>query len=174
MTATPLRLCKQRPYRITPPPPPPVARRTFLTRRSTSFYTHSYPPVTYSAEIPYVPPTPEASSSNSPGDAVSTEAEQPIEGKRKERKERYLESLMDKAGELSLRCEWRVRRSPRRGIDEIGSILDSSGNWRAEEGRYKKTELCREHDLDVGGTDVVPRMANANHHSRVTFVNSTR
>jgi hypothetical protein len=30
-----------------------------------------------------------------------------------------------------------------------GSIIDSNGEWRAEEGRYKKTELCREHDLDV-------------------------
>jgi hypothetical protein len=33
--------------------------------------------------------------------------------------------------------------------DVEGSIIDSNGEWRAEEGRYKKTELCREHDLDV-------------------------
>lgn len=34
-------------------------------------------------------------------------------------------------------------------VDDQGSIIDSNGEWRAEEGRYKKTELCREHDLDV-------------------------
>ncbi|CAD6578699.1 MAG: magnesium ion transporter [Tremellales sp. Tagirdzhanova-0007] len=45
--------------------------------------------------------------------------------KKKEKKQRFLDNLMDKAGELSLRC----------------SILDAEGNWHAEEGRYKKTEL---------------------------------
>ena len=101
-----LQCSKFRPFRITPPPPPPTQQvRTFLGRRSTSFYTHSYPPVTYSGEIPYVPPGPSTSSSSAnPGDGGSPEGH-PVEGKRKERKERYLESLMDKAGELSLRCE---------------------------------------------------------------------
>lgn len=94
-------------YRITPPPPPPQCR-SFLTRRSTSFYSHSYPPVTYSAEIPYVPPVPpgpESSSSSASAGTQGSSSDQPAGGKRKERKERYLESLMDKAGELSLRCE---------------------------------------------------------------------
>jgi len=31
----------------------------------------------------------------------------------------------------------------------VGSVLDAEGNWTAEEGRYKKSELCKEHDLDV-------------------------
>ena len=35
------------------------------------------------------------------------------------------------------------------GSSLTGSILDAEGNWHAEEGRYKKTELCREHDLDA-------------------------
>lgn len=30
-----------------------------------------------------------------------------------------------------------------------GSILDSEGNWTAEEGKYKKSEICRDHDLSV-------------------------
>ena len=149
---------KSRPFRITPPPPPPSVQyqqtRTFLGRRSTSFYTHSYPPVTYSGEIPYVPPGPESSSSSvNPGDGGPGDGH-PVEGKRKERKQRYLESLMDKAGELSLRCRFRLTQANEGNqinnmLIKAGSILDSNGNWRAEEGRYKKTELCREHDLDV-------------------------
>lgn len=95
---------KLRPFRITPPPPVQQIR-AFLGRRSTSFYTHSYPPVTYSGEIPYVPPGPGSSSSSAnPGDDGCGDGH-PVQGKRKERKERYLESLMDKAGELSLRCK---------------------------------------------------------------------
>ena len=33
-----------------------------------------------------------------------------------------------------------------------GSILDANGNWTAEEGKYKKMDLCRAHDLDVSHT----------------------
>ena len=33
-----------------------------------------------------------------------------------------------------------------------GSVLDSQGNWTAEEGRYKKTELCKQYDLDVSSS----------------------
>ena len=33
-----------------------------------------------------------------------------------------------------------------------GSILDAEGNWTAEEGKYKKSELCRDHDLSVSRT----------------------
>jgi magnesium transporter len=28
-------------------------------------------------------------------------------------------------------------------------VLDAEGNWTAQEGRYKKAELCKEYDLDV-------------------------
>lgn len=30
-----------------------------------------------------------------------------------------------------------------------GSVLDASGEWTAEEGKYKKVSLCKEYDLDV-------------------------
>jgi hypothetical protein len=89
------------PFRITPPPPPEIVRqRSFLTRRSTSFYTHSYPQQGSSSgvEIPYIPPAPERLAEGEAGGVGE-------DGKRKERKAKYLESLMDKAGELSLRCE---------------------------------------------------------------------
>lgn len=89
------------PFRITPPPQPKIVQqRSFLTRRSTSFYTHSYPQQGSSSgvEIPYIPPAPERVSEGEAGGVGE-------DGKRKERKAKYLESLMDKAGELSLRCE---------------------------------------------------------------------
>jgi magnesium transporter len=89
------------PFRITPPPQPKIVRqRSFLTRRSTSFYTHSYPQQGSSSgvEIPYIPPAPERLAEGDAGGVGE-------DGKRKERKAKYLESLMDKAGELSLRCE---------------------------------------------------------------------
>jgi hypothetical protein len=88
-------------FRITPPPPPMIVQqRSFLTRRSTSFYTHSYPQQGSSSgvEIPYIPPAPERLAEGEAGGVGE-------DGKRKERKAKYLESLMDKAGELSLRCE---------------------------------------------------------------------
>jgi hypothetical protein len=93
-----------KPFRITPPPPTKVVQqRTFLTRRSTSFYTHSYPQGGSSSgvEIPYIPPSPERVAGSSSADSEGGVGE---DGKRKERKAKYLESLMDKAGELSLRC----------------------------------------------------------------------
>nr|XP_019042402.1 magnesium transporter [Kwoniella bestiolae CBS 10118]OCF21332.1 magnesium transporter [Kwoniella bestiolae CBS 10118] len=99
----------------------PVQSRTLFTRRGTSFWTQSYP----SAEAPQVPYTPP------PPDQLAGRNEE-VDGQRRDRKQRYLDSLMDKAGELSLRC----------------SVLDAEGNWTAEEGKYKKSELCREHDLD--------------------------
>lgn len=37
-------------------------------------------------------------------------------------------------------------------LKTAGSILDAEGNWTAEEGRYKKSELCKDYDLDVSGT----------------------
>ena len=89
------------PFRITPPPVH-IQDRTYFTRRSTSFYTNSYPQSGLSGvEIPYTPPAPATDKS-----ASSSNNEHGVheDGRRKERKAKYLESLMDKAGELSLRC----------------------------------------------------------------------
>nr|XP_018263656.1 magnesium transporter [Kwoniella dejecticola CBS 10117]OBR85814.1 magnesium transporter [Kwoniella dejecticola CBS 10117] len=109
------------------PPPCRCQRRTLFSKRGTSFWSHSYP-ATEVPQVPYTPPPPDLS-----GKVIAGEArEEGVDGQRKDRKQRYLDSLMDKAGELSLRC----------------SVLDSEGNWTAEEGKYKKSELCREHDLD--------------------------
>ncbi|RXK35149.1 magnesium transporter [Tremella mesenterica] len=102
-------------------------RRSLFSRRSTSstsFYTHSFPPSAEATQTRLsLPPSAKRSGS---GGAVADD------GKQKEKKMKMFESLMDKAGELSLRC----------------SVLDVEGNWTAEEGRYKKSELCKEHDLD--------------------------
>ncbi|WRT67295.1 uncharacterized protein IL334_004263 [Kwoniella shivajii] len=108
-------------------------RRGLFTRRSTSFWTHSYPSSDI-PQVPYTPPSPYQDHHNQDQQGHSNNEHQSNSdiGQRKDRKQRYLDSLMDKAGELSLRC----------------SVLDSEGNWTAEEGKYKKTELCREHDLD--------------------------
>jgi magnesium transporter len=131
------------PFRITPPPVC-VQDRTYFTRRSTSFYTNSYPQSGLSGvEIPYTPPSPATDKPTSSNNEHGVHED----GRRKERKAKYLESLMDKAGELSLRCMSSL--SFLIMADNQGSIIDSNGEWRAEEGRYKKTELCREHDLDV-------------------------
>jgi hypothetical protein len=89
------------PFRITPPPVY-VQERTYFTRRSTSFYTNSYPQSGQSGvEVPYTPPAPAA---DRPTSSSNNEYGVHEDGRRKERKAKYLESLMDKAGELSLRC----------------------------------------------------------------------
>jgi len=94
------KLCQSRPFRITPPPPY-VQERTYFTRRSTSFYTNSYPQSGLSGvEIPYTPPSPASDKPTSSRNEYGVHED----GRRKERKAKYLESLMDKAGELSLRC----------------------------------------------------------------------
>jgi len=53
-----------------------------------------------------------------------------------------------------------------------GSILDAQGNWTAEEGCYKKSELCREHDLDVRRNEL--RYPSAEDPSLETCASSTR
>jgi hypothetical protein len=93
-------LRQSRPFRITPPPVY-VQERTYFTRRSTSFYTNSYPQSGLSGvEIPYTPPSPATDKPTSSNNESGVHED----GRRKERKAKYLESLMDKAGELSLRC----------------------------------------------------------------------
>ncbi|ORX33428.1 hypothetical protein BD324DRAFT_639740 [Kockovaella imperatae] len=91
----------------------------------TSFYAPSYPPRPVPSNL--VPSADSAEAQNASHDEEGSQCDHRIK-----KTWRHLDSLMDKAGELSLRC----------------SILDSEGNWTAEEGRYKKTELCREYDLD--------------------------
>ena len=74
------------------------------SRLSTSFWTHSFPPqISGSSQVPYTPPSP------NPGPWSSSDSAEPVEGKKKQKKQRYLDSLMDKAGELSLRCTCRAR-----------------------------------------------------------------
>ncbi|ORY24946.1 hypothetical protein BCR39DRAFT_545311 [Naematelia encephala] len=132
--------------RYSSPPSFLLPRRAFFTRRSaTSATTPFFLPSSVSATAAHVPdelpppliptihPVPRIRAQTGPApNAPAAGPSSDVEGRRNERKQRYLDSLMDKAGELSLRC----------------SVLDSEGNWTAEEGRYKKTELCKEHDLD--------------------------
>lgn len=128
-------LRQSRPFRITPPPTY-LLQATYFTRRSTSFYTNSYPQSSSSGvEIPYTPPspTPEKSSSSS-----HPENEVYEDGRRKERKAKYLESLMDKAGELSLRCKashqtvW------------AWLITEAQSSIRTENGELKKVDTKRQ------------------------------
>ncbi|KAL7424187.1 magnesium ion transporter [Cryptotrichosporon argae] len=103
--------------------PPQV--RTLFTRRgaSTSFWSTSYPS-DHLSNIPSTPPSP-APPSLPAGSAV-------VEADEGGRKQRLLDSLMDRAGELSLKC----------------SVLDAEGKWSSEEGMYRKMDLCKAHDLD--------------------------
>lgn len=112
------------PARSAPPPPsfllPGLAsnwrqRRTFLTRRSTSFWTQSFPPQIVSSSnsaafVPSVPPSPSSPAHEGARAESSRHGHEraAVDGKRKERKQRYLDSLMEKAGDLSLRCEWAI------------------------------------------------------------------
>jgi magnesium transporter len=74
---------------------------------------------------------------------------------RRAKKQKYLDSLMDKAGELNLRCKllW-PDELVTTSLQSPGSVLDAEGNWTADEGRYKKAELCKEYDLDVSFLDL--------------------
>jgi hypothetical protein len=110
------------PARSAPPPPsfllPGLAskwcqRRAFLTRRSTSFWTQSFPPQIVASGstasfVPSVPPSPSSPALEGARAESSRHGHErsAVDGKRKERKQRYLDSLMEKAGDLSLRCEW--------------------------------------------------------------------
>lgn len=113
--------------------PPSCRCRTFLSRRRTSFWAPSYPeskPLASTLQVPFTPPPPTDN-----GDGHLSEETRPevIVAEPRDKKNRYLNSLMEKAGELSLKC----------------SILDAEGNWGTEGQKYTKLELCREYDLDV-------------------------
>ena len=135
------------------------SKRTFITRRSahshaqTSFYAPSFPPHPTPSNL-----VPNADANGEIEDEDTSAGCSHAEGSNPGRKHPSIESLMDKAGELSLRCKYMessfacfVVFGPwgRLLIHRVGSILDAQGNWTAEEGRYKKSELCREYDLDV-------------------------
>ena len=78
-------------------------------KRSASFWTPSFPSDSNtSLQVPYLPSIPAV-----PGTSVLPSvpsphlvAQAPDQAKKRERKQRYLDNLMDKAGELSLRCEY--------------------------------------------------------------------
>lgn len=115
--------------------PPSCRCRTFLSRRRTSFWAPSYPesnPHTSTLQVPFTPPPP---TDNDSGRLPEETGPGAIVAEPRDKKNRYLNSLMEKAGELSLKC----------------SILDAEGNWGAEGQKYTKLELCREYDLDVSG-----------------------
>ncbi|KAL1413465.1 magnesium ion transporter [Vanrija albida] len=131
-------------------PPSPPARTLAAVKRKSSFWAPSHstnfwspnpapdPAKNGEGRTPDVPPSPDLTVSVAapplPAPSAVTELGEDDEecGPHQKRKQRYLDSLMDKAGELNLHC----------------SILDSNGNWTVEEGSYKKTDLCRAHDLD--------------------------
>ena len=78
---------------------PPRQCRTFFSKRSSTFWTQSFPQqITSDSNTPYVPPTPSGSSVVPLPNPVDPSV------KKRERKQRYLDTLMDKAAELSLRC----------------------------------------------------------------------
>ncbi|GMK59247.1 hypothetical protein CspeluHIS016_0702620 [Cutaneotrichosporon spelunceum] len=108
-------------------PSTPQLSRGILTRRATNFWASPYSASDQdnNDEDTSMPPLPAGG-----GGLISetTSSSSTNEGRR----ERYLNSLMDKAGHMYLKC----------------SILDANGNWTAEEGTYRKMDLCRAHDLD--------------------------
>jgi hypothetical protein len=62
---------------------------------------------------------------------------------------------MHRAGELSLRCECfletaTVHGNPTACLSAMAvTTIDSEGNVITEQGTLKKSDLCRQHDLDV-------------------------
>jgi len=120
-------------FRITPPPIY-VQDRTYFTRRSTSFYTNSYPQSGLSGvEIPYTPPAP---ASDKPASSSNNENGVHEDGRRKERKAKYLESLMDKAGELSLRCMSSLS-------SESWLMIKAQSSTQMENGELRKVGIKR-------------------------------
>ncbi|EKD02701.1 hypothetical protein A1Q2_02931 [Trichosporon asahii var. asahii CBS 8904] len=84
-------------------------------KTTTSFWSTSYPAPVQDAAADKVPPPPPL-----PAPSAVTQAEE-TDRQRARRQQRYLDSLMNKAGEVGL---------------------------QSEEGKYKKMDLCRAHDLD--------------------------
>ncbi|TXT15693.1 hypothetical protein VHUM_00196 [Vanrija humicola] len=121
--AVPARLWRQ--LQTSTPSPP---ARTLAVKRKSSFWapSHSTNPSAEPIVSVIAPPLPAPSAVTEVGEGDEECSPHQM------RKQRYLDSLMDKAGELNLHC----------------SILDSKGHWTVEEGSYKKTDLCRAHDLD--------------------------
>jgi magnesium transporter len=107
---TPLRSLVAGPSRLpwSPPPSGPRLQTRTLFTRATSFWAPSYPPPTNDQSwVPAIPPRPGADLSPPPLPAPSPVTQEniaPSDGRRSRIKERYLDSLMDKAGELGLQC----------------------------------------------------------------------
>jgi hypothetical protein len=82
------------------------ARTLLPSRRHASFWAASYPPSKNGTPISgptSLPPLPAPS-------AVTQEDGKVSDGRRRMRKQRYLDSLMDKTGELGLKCEFNAPR----------------------------------------------------------------
>lgn len=80
-------------------PTAPRLARTLLTRRTTSFWATSYPMADdeHRGSLATMPPLPAPSAVVEPPAAPES---------RSRRRERYLDSLMDKAGHMYLKCTW--------------------------------------------------------------------
>lgn len=93
-STAPLRPCARALVRRAPPPIP--AKRY---KSTTSFWATSYPPPVQEAASGKVPTPPPL-----PAPSAVTQAEE-TDGQRAQRQQRYLDSLMNKAGEVGLQCE---------------------------------------------------------------------
>lgn len=131
------------------------AQRTLFTRRTlTSLWNPPVKHIEVESNTPFVPPPPKINVGTTGEAGVTPASGEGVKdgAKKKEKKQRYLDSLMEKAGELSLKCKLCAVEPYRKLM--IGSILDSEGSWTAEEGKYKKSEICRDHDLSVSCFDL--------------------
>lgn len=88
-----------------------LASRT-ARKASTSFWSHSYGPSAnvQTLNVPYGPPSPAGTVPIVGSSSAGQHSTRPgmddgdVTARKMERKQRYLDGLMDKAGELSLRC----------------------------------------------------------------------
>ena len=83
-------------------------------RSSSSAQTFHHLDVSSTPHVPFAPPVPRHSvAPNAHVPIIPHVTSAVVEGskdgaKKRERKQKYLDSLMEKAGELSLKCEWRL------------------------------------------------------------------
>lgn len=113
-----------------------VQVRTLLTRRATSFWATSYPPQPGKAgsSVPTLPSPAALPPLPGPISAVTqedTKVKGAADGRRQMRKQRYLDSLMDKSGEVGLKCEYESADSKRQG----GNVLLMTPRLDSRRGR---------------------------------------
>lgn len=103
--------------------------RTLLTRRGASFWAPSYPNNPGNTVPPAgeeLPPLPTMSPVTEPPKAATPRV--------LHRKERYLDSLMDKAGEMGLQCRCSCEISDSRLDSRLSWELDSRGGHVSQNG----------------------------------------